>query len=279
MDRTIPAQAENLTTLLDRLIAEDPALGERLAGANRVTRVSGWPLPTYSPAAPLVNDRVLLVGDAAGLINPLNGEGIQYALLSGRWAAEALLSCAEDGNFSRFALTRYADRLHGSLRYEMALSSLIVRLTRNRSLNPVWIHTLRAILLRARADPRYADATGGILAGMQPSSAALQPRVLLGTARQAAFSLGVGAVKHAIRGPGHLLRVGAEAAGSGVSMAAETARHPMEVARWGADVALGAAELGSQIALHLVPRKATGPSRPVGEVKGDGPPEPQIRIR
>jgi flavin-dependent dehydrogenase len=29
----------------------------------------------YSPRLPLVGDRMMLVGDAAGLINPLNGEG------------------------------------------------------------------------------------------------------------------------------------------------------------------------------------------------------------
>jgi flavin-dependent dehydrogenase len=32
----------------------------------------------------------MLIGDAAGLINPLNGEGIQHALQSARWAAEVL---------------------------------------------------------------------------------------------------------------------------------------------------------------------------------------------
>ena len=35
--------------------------------------------------------RVLLVGDAAGLVNPLQGEGIAQALGSGRRAAEAVL--------------------------------------------------------------------------------------------------------------------------------------------------------------------------------------------
>ena len=37
--------------------------------------------------------RVLLVGDAAGLVNPLQGEGIAQAMQSGRWAAEAILGC------------------------------------------------------------------------------------------------------------------------------------------------------------------------------------------
>jgi menaquinone-9 beta-reductase len=36
--------------------------------------------------------RVLLVGDAAGLVNPLQGEGIAQAMCSGRTAAEAILN-------------------------------------------------------------------------------------------------------------------------------------------------------------------------------------------
>jgi len=37
------------------------------------------------------HDRVLLVGDAAGLVNPLQGEGIAQAMDTGRAAAEAIL--------------------------------------------------------------------------------------------------------------------------------------------------------------------------------------------
>ncbi|MEU9888956.1 NAD(P)/FAD-dependent oxidoreductase [Sphaerisporangium sp. NPDC051011] len=40
--------------------------------------------------------RVLLAGDAAGLINPLTGEGIYYALLSGRLAGEAAVTAPGD---------------------------------------------------------------------------------------------------------------------------------------------------------------------------------------
>jgi flavin-dependent dehydrogenase len=43
-------------------------------------------------------DRVLLCGDAASMVNPLSGEGIYYALASGRLAARAsLLSSARPG--------------------------------------------------------------------------------------------------------------------------------------------------------------------------------------
>ncbi|GAA3112841.1 NAD(P)/FAD-dependent oxidoreductase [Streptosporangium carneum] len=40
--------------------------------------------------------RVMLAGDAAGFVNPLTGEGIYYALLSGRLAGEAAVQAADD---------------------------------------------------------------------------------------------------------------------------------------------------------------------------------------
>ena len=52
--------------------------------------------------------RVLLAGDAASLINPLSGEGIYYAVVSGRLAAEAALSGSDP-------LPRYAARLDAVL--------------------------------------------------------------------------------------------------------------------------------------------------------------------
>ena len=41
---------------------------------------------------PELRDRVLLVGDAGGFVDPLTGEGIYGALLSGQAAASAILS-------------------------------------------------------------------------------------------------------------------------------------------------------------------------------------------
>jgi hypothetical protein len=53
---------------------------------------------------------VLLAGDAAGLVNPLQGEGISEALASGRAAAEAVLACpaAPAAHYRAFLSHRYA---------------------------------------------------------------------------------------------------------------------------------------------------------------------------
>ena len=58
----------------------------------------------------------LLVGDAAGLVNPLQGEGISEALASGRAAAEAVLACpgAPATLYRSFLAQRYAT-FHASM--------------------------------------------------------------------------------------------------------------------------------------------------------------------
>lgn len=50
------------------------------------------PIPIYTGREQIATARTLLVGDAAGLADPLSGEGIRYAIKSGRLAAEAILS-------------------------------------------------------------------------------------------------------------------------------------------------------------------------------------------
>ncbi|MBM4464937.1 MAG: geranylgeranyl reductase family protein [Chloroflexi bacterium] len=51
----------------------------------------GHPLPVYIRSEKLNTTRSLLVGDAAGLVDPLSGEGIRYAVKSARLAAEAIV--------------------------------------------------------------------------------------------------------------------------------------------------------------------------------------------
>ena len=52
-----------------------------------VSGLRGHRLPLRASHAPLSSDSVLLVGDAAGLADPLSGDGIYEAVLSGREAA------------------------------------------------------------------------------------------------------------------------------------------------------------------------------------------------
>jgi geranylgeranyl reductase family protein len=77
-----------------------------------------------SPARPdPARGRVLLAGDAASLINPLTGEGIYYALLSGRLAANAALTAPHDPAAAYRAALRAELGRH--LRHTTALAKLV----------------------------------------------------------------------------------------------------------------------------------------------------------
>jgi flavin-dependent dehydrogenase len=68
-----------------------------LAGGQQTGPLRGYPIRVDFLRAPTYGERTLLVGEAAGLVNPLTGEGIDYALESGQIAAEYLASRLERG--------------------------------------------------------------------------------------------------------------------------------------------------------------------------------------
>jgi geranylgeranyl reductase family protein len=186
---TLPSYEETPAVMLSRFLRHDPALVARLSNANMRGRIVGWPLMTYNHHLPIVSDRVMLVGDAAGLINPLNGEGIHYAFLSARWAAETVASHLNDRDFSAPALAPFATRVQRELGYDMALARLIVRYITNRALTPLWLQALKVITARAQCDAEYAHIMAGIFAGLTPARDALKLNIIGATLDQAAKTL------------------------------------------------------------------------------------------
>lgn len=72
------------------LLARFPALRERLGDAPAVTPAQGAG-PFERRVRRRVAGRVLLIGDAAGYLDPLTGEGVRLGLDAGRAAVEALV--------------------------------------------------------------------------------------------------------------------------------------------------------------------------------------------
>jgi geranylgeranyl reductase family protein len=84
-------------------------LGEDAA----VTPLRGAGLPMALHRQPAYTRGLLLAGDSAGAVNPFNGEGISYALETGRMAAETVAEALArpEGPAREAALRRYPDRL------------------------------------------------------------------------------------------------------------------------------------------------------------------------
>jgi geranylgeranyl reductase family protein len=228
---TIPS-GNRLKELLNQLIENDLALHKRLKNAKLVGQIRGWPLTTYNANQSLVGNRVMLVGDAAGLVNPLNGEGIQYALLSGRWASEIAVSCLIANDLSKEALLAYQYFVEKELQYGMSLGGLIVQLIRNRSFNPFWLRSMKLMAERSQVDPRYADIVGGILMGTVAQSEATSLEVVKGTIEQAMLSTGLANLLEIIQDPNAMAKATAEALQTGFEIAIQATQNPSGFINW-----------------------------------------------
>ena len=69
--------------------------------------IKTWIYPICGPLKRIVSDRVLLLGDAAGFVNPLNGEGIHYAMYSGDVAADVFVGAFKNKDFCKKNLIMY----------------------------------------------------------------------------------------------------------------------------------------------------------------------------
>lgn len=84
-------------------------------GTIRAVRRFGHPIPLYGRHREIATRRVCLVGDAASLVDPIMGEGIRFALHSGRLAAEVVLDQFQETPARPAGCRGYQDRIHGGI--------------------------------------------------------------------------------------------------------------------------------------------------------------------
>jgi len=109
------------------------SLRPMMDGARRIGPVKGYPLRTDFGLSPTYSERIMLIGEAAGLVSPLSGEGIDLALESGKIAAEHLSQVFNMGNFSESSWVEYDRRLRQ--RYQRSFKYL--RWLRALYVNPI----------------------------------------------------------------------------------------------------------------------------------------------
>lgn len=97
-------------------------------GNYQVVRSSSHLIPTCTKGSVIWRDRALLVGDAAGLADPLTGEGIYHAILSAQLAAPVIESAlAHDKRRLQDYQRAVDDKIMPELRIARVLSRFFVR--------------------------------------------------------------------------------------------------------------------------------------------------------
>jgi flavin-dependent dehydrogenase len=86
--------------------------------------LTGAPLPFLTAPCSPNSRRAVVCGDAAGLVDPLTGEGIQHAIETGNLAAETVDAFLRDGK----PLDRYTERVMETAFVELAIADKFARL-------------------------------------------------------------------------------------------------------------------------------------------------------
>ncbi|WP_452224440.1 geranylgeranyl reductase family protein [Lacinutrix chionoecetis] len=190
ISKTLPEKPPHIKDLLTNHINNNPDILKRIGNGEIEGRIDGWPITFFNSEQKITHNRLLMVGEAAGLINPLSGDGIQYALLSARWASKTIEDCCKADNFSSIALSAFTKKVNKEIGYDFALSNLLVQFPRNKSFTKVWMTILTVMIERAKEDKDYADIIAGVFEGTYPSYKALTPSFILKSLKQGGIEIG-----------------------------------------------------------------------------------------
>ena len=152
-------------------------LGRMVAGGVCWGRTS-YPLRTDFTQSLTVGPRTLVVGEAAGLVNPLSGEGIDAALESGRMAARHLIEAFAADDFSPRRLGAYDSALRE--RYQEVFETCLrLRSVFIRRSGPLQGFAVEAAIAMARTNPRLAPRLVELVLENQPIQVPTTPTGLL----------------------------------------------------------------------------------------------------
>lgn len=165
----------DLPRLHNDAIKNDPFISRSLGPNAKIERMRAAPLRLGSQGVPQsYGEHLLIIGDAAGHIDPLTGEGIHTAIQGGKIAGGVLADMKQGGDFSSKSTRVWEQRWFEAFGHDFKMSQYMAV--------AVW---KCPILLDACASEmqRKGDVMmskwAEIMTGMQPKTYFLQPHVAL----------------------------------------------------------------------------------------------------
>ena len=158
----------DLGKAMEDITANNPLFKERFANAKMVSPLKAWSLPFGSKKRKVHAQNVLLVGDAAGLVDPFSGEGIGNAMLSGKLASEVAIEALDAGDTSEKFLSHYEERLWKAVWNELSTSYKMQKLGKVEFL-------LNFVVGKAAKSPKAREAISGTLANKEAKNEYASP--------------------------------------------------------------------------------------------------------
>ena len=157
---------------LRRMVETHPYLRRILKDARQVGPVKGYPLRTDFSPQHSGSGRILVIGEAVGLVNPITGEGIDYALESAQMASEVILNEWQKGPDPAPAIQRqYRSALASKFRYQLAINQLTRQIYFRQGM-------LDRLLLKAYYQPHLRKAIMDTCFGSANPAVVFSPRTL-----------------------------------------------------------------------------------------------------
>ena len=144
-----------LTEILDEVTKSD-YFKNRFSEAKQLENPKGWSLPLGRIERPNHGDGFMLLGDAAGLVDPFTGEGIGNAMASSKFAIEVAAKAIEKNDFSKKMFSQYNKLLWDDLGSELKTSTKLQNLSNYRML-------LNIIINKASRSKEVQDIISGML--------------------------------------------------------------------------------------------------------------------
>ncbi len=139
----------NLVEAQNKVIAENPLFKERFANAKLEGQILAWNLPVASYHKKCYGNGFLLLGDAASLIDPLSGEGVGNAMISGRVAAAVVVEALSKNDFSENFLKKYDEGVWKVIGEEVKASY------RLQKLGKMFPHLIDKLVEMAGTNPKF----------------------------------------------------------------------------------------------------------------------------
>ena len=150
----------NLVNVMEDILSKPP-FAERFSEATPLEKAKGWNLPLGSIHRKNYGNGFMLLGDAAGIIDPFTGEGIGNALVSGKIAADIAKQALSVNDCSSNILKAYDVQLWKALGSELKVSTKLQNLAKSKFL-------LNFVISRASRNEEIREIISGMLANEIP---------------------------------------------------------------------------------------------------------------